>query len=177
MKFAKSIEIGEFAALVAAKLEEKEISTVLTGGAVVSIYTKNQYMSYDADFITAADTEKINKAMSELGFVRKGKDFSHPDTKFFVEFPTGPLAIGSKPIKASGELIIKGNKLKLLSPTESVMDRLAGYFFWNDMQNLDQAIAIAEAHPINFTKVKKWAEEEGMTEKYQLYISKLKKKT
>ncbi|MBC7458773.1 MAG: nucleotidyltransferase [Bdellovibrionaceae bacterium] len=144
MKFPKHMSIGEFAARVASQLEEQGISTVLTGGAVVSIYTENKYMSYDADFITESDNQKINGVMKDLGFQKQGKDFKHPDTDFFVEFPTGPLAVGDLQIKATGELDFKGHKLKLLSPTESVMDRLAGYFHWNDLQNLDQAVWIAE---------------------------------
>lgn len=51
----------------------KGISTVLTGGAVVSIYTENKYMSYDADFISPADQKSISKAMQELGFEQHGK--------------------------------------------------------------------------------------------------------
>jgi hypothetical protein len=167
------MSIGEFAALVASKLEAKGISTVLSGGAVVSIYTDNKYMSYDADFITASDNKKINEVMSELGFKKQGKDFKHPETNFFVEFPTGPLAVGNQLIKAKGQLEFKGHKLKLLSPTESVMDRLAGYFHWNDLQNLDQAIWIARQHPVKLEKIKKWAKDEGHSEKFEIFRKKL----
>jgi predicted nucleotidyltransferase len=55
MKISKKMSIGEFAAFVASHLQSKGISTVLTGGAVVSIYTENKYMSYDADFISPED--------------------------------------------------------------------------------------------------------------------------
>lgn len=175
MKFSKEMSIGEFAALVASKLEEKGISVVLSGGAVVSIYTENKYMSYDADFITEADNIKINEVMIGLGFKKLGKDFKHADTDFFVEFPTGPLAVGDQQIKATGQLEFKGHTLKLLSPTESVMDRLAGYFHWNDLQNLDQAIWISEKHPVNFAKVKNWAQKEGHSEKFNVFLQKCKK--
>lgn len=95
MKITKKMSIGEFAALIASYLQSKKISTVLTGGAVVSIYTENKYMSYDVDFISPADQKIICKAMEELGFEKHGKDFRHKQTDFFVEFPSGPLAIAT----------------------------------------------------------------------------------
>lgn len=171
------MSIGEFAAVIASHLQTKGISTVLTGGAVVSIYTNNRYMSYDADFISPADQKIIIKAMEELGFENHGREFRHKNTKFFVEFPTGPLAIGGEVIKAEGELKIKGHKLKLLSPTQSVMDRLAAYFHWNDLQCLDQAIWIAEKHPVQITKVKEWAKNEGEEKKFNIFFETLKKQT
>lgn len=176
MKISKKMSIGEFAALIAAYLQTKGISTVLTGGAVVSIYTENKYMSYDADFISPDNQKIISKAMEELGFEKYGREFRHKQTNFFVEFPTGPLAIGDQLVEANTELEIKGNKLKLLSPTQSVMDRLAAYFHWNDLQCLDQAIWIAEKHPIEIYKVKAWAKKEGEQDKFNIFLKNLKNK-
>lgn len=174
MKISKEMTIGEFAALVATHLQSKGISTVLTGGAVVSIYTENKYMSYDADFISLADQKIITKAMQELGFEKHGKDFTHERTDFFVEFPSGPLAIGNQLIQADTELEFNGNKLKLLSPTQSVMDRLAAYFHWNDLQCLDQAVWIAINQRIQIGEVKKWAEGEGALDKFNIFLETLK---
>lgn len=175
MKISRNMSIGEFAALVASHLQSKGISTVLTGGAVVSIYTENKYLSYDADFISPADQKTISKAMQELGFERHGKDFRHKQTDFFVEFPSGPLAIGNQLVQAEAELEFKGHKLKLLSPTQSVMDRLAAYFHWNDLQCLDQAVWIAKKHPVQIAKVKAWAKHEGEEDKFNFFLKNLKK--
>lgn len=174
MKISKKLTIGEFAAFVASQLESKGISTVLTGGAVVSIYTENKYMSYDADFISHVDHKTISSVMRELGFEKHGKDFIHKDSDFFVEFPSGPLAIGDELVQAEFQLEFKGNKLKLLSPTQSVMDRLAAYFHWNDLQCLDQAIWITEKQPIKISEIKEWAIREGEEEKFKIFLSRLK---
>jgi len=176
MKISKKITIGEFAALIASHLQSRGIPTVLTGGAVVSIYTENKYMSYDADFISPSDQKSINKAMFELGFEKIGKDFKHKHTHFFVEFPSGPLAIGGQQVQAEAELDFKGYKLKLLSPTQSVMDRLAAYFYWNDLQCLDQAIWITEKQPVKINKVKAWAKREGEENKFNHFLQHLKNK-
>lgn len=174
MKINKKMTIGEFAAVVASYLETKGITAVLTGGAVVCIYTNNKYMSHDADFISLDDHRKITSTMEELGFKKVGKEFKHPNSDFFVEFPAGPLAIGNQLVKAESELIFKGKKLKLLSPTQSVMDRLAAYFHWNDLQSLDQAVWIAQEHPIKMRIIKQWALDEGEETKFKTFLEKMK---
>ena len=176
MKISKDMSLGEFAAVVASHLQTNGVSTVLTGGAVVSIYTENKYMSYDADFISPSDQKTISKAMQELGFERLGKDFRHKQSNYFVEFPSGPLAIGGQLVQAESELDYNGHKLKLLSPTQSVMDRLAAYFHWNDLQCLDQAIWIAEKQPVQINTVREWAKKEGEENKFNIFMENLKNK-
>ena len=81
---------------------------------------------------------------------------------------------GNQLVQAEAELEFKGHKLKLLSPTQSVMDRLAAYFYWNDLQCLDQAIWIAKKHPVQIAKVKAWAKHEGEEEKLKFFLKSLK---
>lgn len=167
----------ELAALVVAVLQRHNILAVLVGGSVVSMYTNNLYESNDLDFIAPADHQRIAAAMKELGFESKGKDFVHPKTKFTVEFPSGPLAIGDEePVIPEGRMTVNGVEIKLLSPTQSVMDRLAWFFHSNDRQCLDQAIWIANMQQVNFDKLSKWAKGERQEEKYQLFLSKLSTK-
>lgn len=175
MKISPKLTIGEFAALVATSLRKHGIETTLTGGAVVSIYTKNKYQSFDADFISPQESKQIEIAMKNLGFKKNGKDFIHPDSSFYVEFPSGPLAVGETIIKPGSQINIKGNKLRLLSPTQAVMDRLCAFFFWNDRQGLDQAVWIAEAQNVKLSTVKKWAESEGETDKFNEFVAELKR--
>lgn len=109
-------------------------------GAFVSSYTNNEYESKDLDFISPSDVKSIEKALREIGFTKSSeKHFTHPETEFFDEFSKPPLAIGNRPIKEWATQFNQAEKLQLLTPTHSVMDRLAGNFDWSDRQNLDQA--------------------------------------
>ncbi len=45
----------------------------------------------------------------------------------FVEFPPGPLAVGVEPVKQVNELKFSTGMLRIISPTDCVKDRLAGY--------------------------------------------------
>lgn len=141
MKITRKSDIQTVASIVCDCLLKSGIDAVLSGGAVVSIYTNNEYESKDLDFISSSDIKKIESALSEIGFFKSsGRHFIHSETEYFVEFPKPPLSIGSVSIKEWATLTHKAGILQLLTPTHSVMDRLAGYFYWNDKQNLDQAI-------------------------------------
>lgn len=81
------IDIRELAAIVAGKLNEKSIDALLVGGACVSIYTKNKYLSSDLDFVTHAAIKEIAAAMSDLGFKKEAsRHFIRKDCHFFIEF-------------------------------------------------------------------------------------------
>lgn len=134
----------------------------MTGGSVVTIYSENEYQSDDLDFISTAQQKKIAAAMGTLGFTQaKGKHFTHPDTSLFVEFPAPPLVIGNEPVTHTAEQRLKNGVLKLLTPTQCVMDRLAAYFHWNDPPARQQALMVARRHPINWAQVERWSKGEG----------------
>jgi hypothetical protein len=176
----KNLSVAELGALVSEKLAKHGIDVVLTGGAVVSIYTVNEYASRDLDFIVSGFAKSVDRAMTELGFVRNGKHFAHPDSPYTIEFPVGPLMIGEMPVRNIDAMKTKLGILKLLPPTECVMDRLAAYYHFKDPQGLDQAIRVAESLPVNFARIKKWSKDEGFLERhadFRARITAAKKKT
>lgn len=176
-KITAKTGIEELAGIVSEHLRGKGLQATLVGGAVVSIYSHNEYQSKDLDFISPDDHRDLVEAMTEIGFKREGKNFFHPNCRFSVEFPSGPLAIGNEiPVTPDGEIKTKAGVVKILSPTQCVMDRLAWFYHYNDRQCLDQALAVAKNHNINLGKIKKWTEGEGSLEKFELFLSKLKSK-
>ncbi len=100
MKISMSSSIHEVGSIVCECLLANGIQAVLSGGAVVSIYTQNEYESKDLDFISSADIKAIASALEKIGFTKTvGRHFTHAQTIYFVEFPSPPLAIGNTPIK------------------------------------------------------------------------------
>jgi hypothetical protein len=55
-----------------------------------------------------------------------------------------------------------------------VKDRLAAYYHFNDPQGLDQAVWVAEAHPIKLESVRQWSKNEGMLKKFKDFEERLK---
>ena len=61
------LTIKDLAHYICNLLTENKIDVVLVGGACVSIYSKNKYMSYDLDFVTDKTLKEIcnNKYFKE----------------------------------------------------------------------------------------------------------------
>ncbi|MGI8785690.1 MAG: hypothetical protein ACR2L2_18815 [Acidobacteriota bacterium] len=176
MKLNRNSGIVDVVAAVAGALKDGGIEAVLTGGACASIYSKGRYTSHDVDFIIINDVtaSQLDNAMAVVGFRRSGNQYVHSRTRFYVEFPKGPLAIGHDYLIRPSRLQIRRKTLAALSPTDSCRDRLAAFYFWSDRQSLQAAVSIARSHRLNFAKVRHWSTEEGFLGKYEEFLSELK---
>lgn len=169
------IKIEELADLVSKELNNNNIIAVLVGGACVCIYTKNKYQSLDLDYVSPDSTENIEKVLMRLGFIREGKFRHYVNSKcpFYIEFPSGPVAIGNEfPITKFNKI---GN-IVLLNATDCVKDRLTAFFHWNDEQSLEQSLLVANAQKVDLEEIKRWAIKEREKEKYKRFIYLLKRK-
>lgn len=147
---------------------------MLTGGAVVSIYSDGRYLSADLDFITLSRMDAIEEAMAGIGFTRgSGRYFSRLNTDLIVEFPPGPLSIGDAPVRSTRTIQVGSRTLNLLTPTQCVMDRLAAYYHWDDQQSLEQALLVAGRNDVDLAEIRAWSIREGMTKKYATFRDRL----
>jgi hypothetical protein len=155
----------ELAALVSQTLEAAGIMATLSGGGAVSVYTQNQYQSSDLDFVTSARRDALGAALAPLGFgaARDGRHFTHPDTILFVEFPAGPLEFGDRIVhhEEVPKIETLWGPLRVITPTQCVMDRLAAFWHWNDRQSWDQAVLVASRQAVDFDELAVFAASEG----------------
>lgn len=163
MKPIRQMNQAELAAYVQNQLSARGIEAILSGGAVVGIYSDYRYVSKDIDLVNVlfADRREIEAAMQEMGFIPVGRHFTHPDSDQVIEFPPGPLTLGHYKVKKINQISLKTGVLRLLSPTDCVKDRLAHYFHWGDRQCLAQAKLVSANHNIDLDEVQKWAVREG----------------
>lgn len=89
----------ELAGFVSSAFQIAGIDVVLSGGSCVSIYSSEQYVSMDLDFVNAmfAKRDRIKSVMEGLGFHEENRYFCHPETIFLVEFP--PMQIYNKKLQ------------------------------------------------------------------------------
>ena len=169
MKSIKEMTQGELAAFVQSHLREKGIDVVLSGGAAVSIYSSNRYISLDLDLVNRyfAKRRPLRETMQEIGFHEEGRYFKHPDPQFFVEFPPGPLAVGAEPVKQINELKLSTGMLRIISPTDCVKDRLAAYYHWDDRQCLEQAVLVATDNKVDLDEIERWSSHEGKLNQFR----------
>jgi len=171
MKAISLMSLGELAAYVCSHLDGRGIKVVLSGGGCVAIYASDRYSSMDLDFIDRLHTTrlKLKAALAEIGFTEQNRYFVHPVTRFFLEFPSGPLAVGGEPVTVVEELYLETGTLRLLSPTDCVKDRLAAFYYWNDRQCLQQAIWVALERHVDWDEIERWSRLEGEMEKFHLF--------
>jgi len=166
--------VEEVAAVVCEALDRAGIPVVLSGGAVVSIYSDNAYQSFGLDFVRQGVARRVDGVMIELGFRPQGRHWTHPNSPFWVEFPPGPVQVGEAIVSEFAELQTRVGTLRLLAPTECVMDRLAGYYHWDDMQCLEQAIEVARRHSIDLERIESWSRGERSLEKFRRFRERLR---
>jgi len=166
----KESTVADVAAIVSQALEEAGITATLSGGSAVTIYSINKYQSHDLDFVTAAAIADLKPVLESLGFVHTGiprlSQFSHPESDWDIEFPPSPLSFGH--LQANPEscaiLDLPAGKLRIITPTQSVMDRLAAYYAQKDAQSRDQAVLVAANQEIDWEALKEWFLKEGETD-------------
>ena len=171
----EKITVRKLASVIASRLHEHGIEALLVGGACVTIYSKNRYVSGDLDFVSYASLKEIEQVLSALGFHRQGsRHFVKKLCPFFIEFVAPPPAVGKEPVRAVKEIRTATGVIRLLTPTDTVKDRLAAFYHWSDPQALQQAILVAEAQNVNFREIKRWSLEEGHDLKYRKFLEALK---
>ncbi|MBN1594304.1 hypothetical protein JW933_00110 [candidate division FCPU426 bacterium] len=162
--------IREVAAKVCGHLKSRGIQATLVGGACVAIYSKNKYVSQNIDFVTFEALPAVAKALGEIGFTAQSKrHFARPDCRFYLEFLNPPVAIGGQGVAEYKILNSRHGKIRLLTPTDCVKDRLASFYYWDDPQAFQQALWVAKSNAIDLPAVEKWSKEERQLVKYKKF--------
>lgn len=179
MTALSKLSIAELAALICELLRREGLETTLSGGACAEIYSNKKYVTGDLDFVVnymwPGNDNIIKKVMSQLGFNKKGRIYLSKDESvaYSVEFPPGPLSIGEEYQIKPVELELKNGRLSLLSPADSVKDRLTCYLYGNDAQCLEQAVMIFEMNNVAINEIREWAKKEGRPEKFRQFANRL----
>lgn len=166
---SETTTMEELAVLVSQALETAGITPTLSGGAAVSLYSDNEYKSSDLDFVSSGRLKAIGDAIAPLGFhhIPQARQFEHPKTKWYVEFPPGPIAFGDRQIQEEEIPILETEygPLRIVTPTQIIMDRMAAYTNWHDNQSLDQAKIVASRQGVDWKELYEWAKQESMESK------------
>ena len=90
------LTIKDLAHYICNLLTENKIDVVLVGGACVSIYSKNKYMSYDLDFVTDKTLKEIEPVLNTIGFKRVGRIFKNEKCDYMIDFVAYPVMVGQE---------------------------------------------------------------------------------
>lgn len=170
MTISPDSTLAEVCFVVSDALAARGISAVLTGGSAATVYAPEVYTSLDADFIAEESLAEIADALARVGFLRDGKSrlFLNPQTKYTVDFPAGPLAVAGDYVSETATLTHGSMRLRILSRTDCIRDRLSHFFHWKDFTALSAAIGVAQSNPtdVDMNALRAWATREQELEKF-----------
>jgi hypothetical protein len=169
-----SSTLTEVAYTVCTALGSAGFTAVLTGGSAATFYAPQAYLSDDLDFVLALRGTNGEATLRQLGYERSGDFYVHPSSRFLLEFPPGPLAIGDDLVRTWSTFRQRGEILHVLTPTDSCRDRLAS--FWNDFRGLEQALHVyrAQRKKVDLESVRVWCTRERQPDKFELFEQRLK---
>jgi len=166
---------AEVAAYACAHRAGRGIRVALSGGAVVAIYSGSRHVSQDVDLVNLYQVRHsaLREHMQAVGFVEEGRCFRHPESTTLVEFPPGPLAVGTEPVRPIDKLRLPTGVLRLISPTDCMKDRLASFSHWGDRQALSQAILVATHRRVDLEDVSRWSKVEGHAQAFHTFRARI----
>lgn len=166
-----SSTLTEVAYAVCTALDRAGFTAVLTGGSAATFYAPEAYLSDDLDFVLALRGTNGESALRQLGYERRGDFYVHPSSRFLLEFPPGPLAIGDDLVHTWSTFRRRGEILHVLTPTDSCRDRLASFLFWNDFRGLEQALHVyrAQRKKVDLESIRAWCTRERQPDKFELF--------
>jgi hypothetical protein len=175
----KTCDENELWRYVAWHLEGEGISSVLVGGAVVSIYTGGAYRSGDLDMIIEGVSRSLlPAALAKIGFKPgKSRYYRHPECEHLcLEFPKGPVEVGEQFDVVPAEIAVEGRVIKLLSPTDCVKDRLASHIHWKSKDAFNQAVLVCrkQGSEIDMKELSDWCDGEGGSAAFRKLLLHLK---
>jgi len=171
--------LTDVAYAVSTALHRVKVTSVLTAGSAATFYAPEAYQSLDLDFvITMRGEDGGADALRALGFELHGQFYRHPKTRFTLDFPRGPLAIGDDVITKWSTVRRAPELLHVLTPTDSCRDRLASVLFWNDFSGLEQALAVlrAQRRRVSLKVISDWCQRERQGAKGELFLSRARVK-
>jgi len=177
LRLTERSSIKDVVGAVAEALAQAGVRAVLSGGACASIYSGGVYQSVDLDFILEEyeSTKQIDDAMGSIGFSRSGNQYFHPEARFYVEFPPGPLSIAGDYRIQPVEIRIGARTVLGLSSTDSCRDRLAAFFHWNDQPGLRAAVQIVLRSEVDLERIRIWSEQQGATARFRAFLEEIER--
>jgi hypothetical protein len=172
------LSVKELAALVSTGLARGGVDAVMSGGSCVTVYSAGRYVSRDLDFVLVSSSPRkvVDRALSAVGFRPRGRIYEHRDTDMSVDVMPPPLSVGGEPVREVRSMKVGTRRLRLLSPTDCVKDRLAAFIHWDDRQALAQALMVCRARKVDVAEVRRWARAEGAVDKFRQFERELRRR-
>jgi hypothetical protein len=120
---------------------------ILVGGGALELYTGGAYTSGDLDFVGHLPDAVAHK-LELAGFTKLGRHWVHEAAQVFIELPGSSL----EPHERADEVRFGRWTVLVLSPEDTLVDRLAGWQFWNSTADAYGALLLWRRSPTRFDR-------------------------
>ena len=118
------------------------VQPILVGGCAVEFYTMGGYATRDVDVIMPA-LPKVEEMMSDLGFVKKGRYWTHAGLELLIESPAAELAGDLNRVIATRT---EAGPAYVIGLEDLIIDRLNAYVHWESPEDGRWATRLAAEH-------------------------------
>jgi len=165
----------EAAAFLADYLADHEVNTMLTGSTCAACYV-NSITPKSVDLVTPIyHVEKMTKLMKKVGLKSNElRTFFHSKAPFDIHFLPPPVTSGDSRVE---ELVVQETiygQMNILGITDCVMQRLAQWYHWGELDAFEEALLLAKNYKVDFAQIKLWSSREWATEKFTEFMKALK---
>lgn len=169
----KGRSLEDLAYEVCTAFRRVNVVAVLVGGGAAAFYAPRAYETRDLDFVLPFELFGMPKVtvITDLGFAptNTAGTYAHADTPYTLEILRGPLGIGEEVINTYDTLYKGASVLHIISPLNSVKDRLAHAIHFHDLNATRQAAELAKLHDIDFDAVRSWCKAEGGLSTFEVF--------
>ena len=160
MKRLKGLNLADIAFGVCSAFRRANVTAVLVGGGAASFYAQETYETRDLDFLLPFELFGAPKALiiDDLGFAptKTAGTYGHPDIHDTPEILQGPLSIGDGTLMIYAMLRIRELVMNVISPTDSVKNRLAHAIHFRDIIAARKAGECGSRHSPELVQERRW---------------------
>lgn len=133
--------LSEVAAIVYRCLRESGIEAVVVGGSAITVHVPDVYTSSDIDLalISGFNRSRAARALEDLGFQERGRDFVHPKSAFSIDLVAQTPYIDQRPIREFCTLETNAGPLRAYYLEDAIGDRVSAWVHWSDSESLKVA--------------------------------------
>ncbi len=147
-------------AAITKALEPQRIRPVVVGGTAVAFYTLGGYSTQVID-LAVIGREQFAEVLAQLGFVKQGRLWLHPDFDFPIEAPASSLAGEDAPLTTTD---VNGWPVYIIGIEDLIIDRLNAAVHWKSQADAQWAsqLATLQKDRINWRYLASKAREHGV---------------
>ncbi|MFA4874183.1 MAG: hypothetical protein WC956_05015 [bacterium] len=173
----EGLSLRQIAARLSAYLTKCGYGPALIGKACAALHVGTSIKPKSLDLVLREyQVNELKAAMSRIGFRNTEMNtFESNRCPLAVVISPPPISVGDDIVDSLQIIKTRDGDIRTLDPTDCVRQLLSMYYRWGDRDAMEDAIAVASKHAIDLDLVRRWSEWEWCTDRFEEFLTELKK--